>query len=259
MSLYPRYAAPRRGFTLVELLVVIAIIGISVSLMLPAVQAARDSARSAQCQSHLRQIAIATHSYFDVHSGILPFNVGDGDITDVQQSAMYGLLPFCENSKKIFQCPGDVGSYESSAPIWTSLGTSYKLEGRAFSEHALPERTVIEWDSKKGTWVNKVKKAKPQTIRTIAQHNAGVDIKKALEGKADGDAPGASHIQLARDLTDPWKIGETKWNALRGIYTPIHYHHNHFNVAFVGGNTHRFASKSEWEEFRGKEPGSGDD
>lgn len=52
-----------QGFTLVELLVVIAIIGILVALLLPAIQAAREAARRAQCQSNLKNVALAVINY----------------------------------------------------------------------------------------------------------------------------------------------------------------------------------------------------
>jgi prepilin-type N-terminal cleavage/methylation domain-containing protein/prepilin-type processing-associated H-X9-DG protein len=77
-------AQPGRAFTLVELLIVIAIIGILVALLLPAIQASRESARKAECQNHLKQIAVAFLNH-ESAQGFLPTSgwgykwVGDPD------------------------------------------------------------------------------------------------------------------------------------------------------------------------------------
>jgi prepilin-type N-terminal cleavage/methylation domain-containing protein len=65
------------GFTLVELLVVIAIIGILVALLLPAIQAARESSRRSQCLNNLRQIGVGLQNHHDVYKRFPPGGAAD--------------------------------------------------------------------------------------------------------------------------------------------------------------------------------------
>src|SRR5580704_1959794 len=91
----------KRGFTLIELLVVIAIIGNMVSLLLPAVQQAREAARRTQCKNNLKQIGLALHNYLDSH-GVFPFGKGASFAAPVPVYARWSqhamILPFVDQA-----------------------------------------------------------------------------------------------------------------------------------------------------------------
>jgi len=78
-----------KGFTLVELLVVIAIIGALVALLLPAVQAARESARRAQCINHLKQLGLAVLNY-ESSTGAFPAAAVGHNLTEDTVANWYG-------------------------------------------------------------------------------------------------------------------------------------------------------------------------
>ncbi|MCS7303938.1 MAG: DUF1559 domain-containing protein [Thermoguttaceae bacterium] len=92
------------GFTLVELLVVIAIIGLLIALLLPAIQAARESARRATCINNLKQLGLAFHNFHDAFKRFPPASdverdPGSGQIQKVRGwSFLVHLLPYMEQA-----------------------------------------------------------------------------------------------------------------------------------------------------------------
>lgn len=94
---------PRRaGFTLIELLVVIAIIGVLIALLLPAVQAAREAARRAQCVNNLKQVGLALAVYEGAHRVLPPGYVSNFKVDGTDTGPGWGwaamILPQLEQS-----------------------------------------------------------------------------------------------------------------------------------------------------------------
>lgn len=97
----------RRAFTLVELLVVIAIISVLVGLLIPAVQAARESARLTHCQNNLKQVGLATLQFHDATTAFPPARLrnrewdwteGAQTCDSTQPSWLARILPYVEQT-----------------------------------------------------------------------------------------------------------------------------------------------------------------
>jgi prepilin-type N-terminal cleavage/methylation domain-containing protein len=132
----------RRGFTLIELLVVITIIGILVGLLLPAISSTREAARRTDCQSRIRQIAMAALNYHSARRSFPPGFLGmvptaKPDLNKRLQwtGLMPFLLPYFEN-KMLDQRIGsvyrqvdrvDVGPWWTSDSEWATAQTRLGL------------------------------------------------------------------------------------------------------------------------------------
>ena len=148
----------RRGFTLVELLVVIAIIALLVSILLPALNKARDQAKRALCMTRVKGLLTAALLYSVDYDGVLPYwtsRTGDtfyahqGWITAAHNIIYYGsnvsglgkLYPDYVNDGHAFFCPSSVITYDSAqtfppdpaAAVWQydsfHISSSYHFRG----------------------------------------------------------------------------------------------------------------------------------
>ncbi|NLX06133.1 MAG: prepilin-type N-terminal cleavage/methylation domain-containing protein [Phycisphaerae bacterium] len=155
-----------RAFTLIELLVVVAIIAVLVSILLPALQSARDQAKTVMCTSNLKQMGIAFGMYADDNAGFLPLTGNQHDTTSWQYKLYEKYLVASDNPAAYYQlrapsvwlCPSDTrkpsanGTYHQSyyginrflsgfytAP-WRT--TSYRID-----ELAEPTRTPLVVDA----------------------------------------------------------------------------------------------------------------
>lgn len=113
----------RRGFTLIELLVVIAIIAILVSLLLPAVQQAREAARRTQCKNNLKQLGLAVHNFEGTYRKLPP-----GQIFSVAAYANFALMDnMTLIGTLVYLLP-----YLEADNLYKPFGSSMKMDSKDF-------------------------------------------------------------------------------------------------------------------------------
>jgi len=213
-SISVRRKSGRRAFTLVELLVVIAIIGILVALLLPAIQAAREAARRAQCMNNLKQLGLGLHNYHDTLRGFPPGMTyySNTRLNDKFTWPVY-LFPFIEHAAvhDMVNFNGDFGNgvaTDPNCPVMRMILPVFQCPSDGKSEYGSVCRTRNSYVANAG--IGYLKAEYPPTQKKgVFLQNTSLQMSDFNDGTAN--TVGISEIikvQASNDYRGTWSYCE---------------------------------------------------
>ena len=155
---FPKSQSRAVCFTLIELLVVIAIIAILAAMLLPALSAARERARSSNCMSNLKNLGLAVFMYADANSETYPHESVESTRAPAGQNWIIYTSPYVADMsagalgvKPIHFCPSDTYNQSNPNAHHGSYGINGNVSSRKVSQIQSPAETMLLSDSGPGT------------------------------------------------------------------------------------------------------------
>ncbi len=228
---------PSAAFTLLELLLSIVVIGLLASLLLPTLSRAKNKSKTAKCQAHLRQIALAAQLYADEHHDTYALLVKNGRTNGLGLYANSGftwwtrqVTPYVGNAK-VFKCPAQktdygLGMNHSEIGLWNTGRTR-------LPDVARPADTVVFADCNTGAYVN---------TNTFLSTNVLGIVSTGLTNRAAGT--------LAIFFRTP--NHSCQFRCAGGALSARH--NNRLNAAFLDGHLETTTSKDLGMQFANGHP-----
>jgi prepilin-type N-terminal cleavage/methylation domain-containing protein/prepilin-type processing-associated H-X9-DG protein len=231
----------KKGFTLIELLVVIAVIALLLSIVMPALQRAKELARRAVCSSNLKQSGLSLHSYGAEYDSHLPLNKSGWWLWDLAYSTTDYMIQ-AGASPHTFYCPSEPTKHADELRVWcftsypdpeeptgSARDDNYRVTGYLWMmdmQEPREEPPLSEPGTPPKKWVRKT------TCKQSGDRELAVDA--TLSTGADPDT--ASFTEVYGGLWDMYDI-------------PDRTNHLDHSVEPAGGNVVFVDGHVEWRHF----------